>query len=281
MTASVEQLVLDQRQGGVAILTLNRPDVLNAINDALMAALLSAIRSLAADESVRCVVVTGAGRGFCSGGDMKNRPSPQGGARPSAEQRAAFLRKAMDAASLLHSMPKPTIAMINGPCAGAGVGLAGACDIRFAARSATIRSAFVEVGLAGDYGATWFWTQLLGSAKAREFFLLSKRFTAGEALDFGLVTRVFDDSDLLTETLALANNMADNKPWAFRLAKDSLNHALSNDLPAQLDVEAANSVKAAAEVRRDWKARQAADAREAGRDEVIAASAERSAEPPG
>jgi 2-(1,2-epoxy-1,2-dihydrophenyl)acetyl-CoA isomerase len=260
-----EPPVLDERQDGVAFLTLNRPAVLNAINDEMMEALVAATRAVAADESVRCVVVTGAGRGFCSGGDLKNRSAvgEQPVPRPTPGERTAFLRSAFEAARLLHEIPKPTIAMVNGPCAGAGVGLAGACDLRFAARSASIRTAFVEVGLAGDYGTTWFWTRLLGSAKAREFLFLSEKFDAQGALEFGLFTRVFDDGNLRERTMDVARLMAARNPWAYRLAKDSLNQALVNELSAQLGVEAVNSVAAAGEIRR--ARREARDAKSSDR----------------
>jgi 2-(1,2-epoxy-1,2-dihydrophenyl)acetyl-CoA isomerase len=252
-----EPLILIEQSDGVAKLTLNRPDVLNALNDDLMAALLVAVSSVAEDESVRCVVLTGAGRGFCAGGDLNNRAA-KGDVRPprlTFEERQAKLREFSETARLLHEMPKPTIAMINGPCAGAGVGLVGACDLRFGGRSASIRTAFVEVGLAGDYGSSWFWTRLLGGAKARELLLMSEKFDAESALAFGLLTRLFGDDQLLTQTMSVARRFASKNPWAYKFAKDSLNRGETNELAAQLDVEAYNSTAASREIGRAAKAR--------------------------
>lgn len=253
---TVEALVLDERLDGVAVLTLNRPQVLNALDDDLMEALAASTFGVAKDESIHCVVLTGAGRGFCSGGDLNNRAQKDGEPtiRLSFEERQAKLRSFSEAARQLRDMPKLTIAMINGPCAGAGVGLAGACDLRFAGRSAVIKTAFVEVGLAGDYGTSWFWTQLLGSAKAREFLFLSEKFDADRALAFGLFSRVFEDNILRAETMSFAHRVCES-PWAYRLAKDSLNRASANDLAAQLDVEAYNSTAASREIARAAKRR--------------------------
>jgi 2-(1,2-epoxy-1,2-dihydrophenyl)acetyl-CoA isomerase len=128
--------------------------------------------------------------------------------------------------------------MINGPCAGAGITLAGACDFRFMGRSAMMKSAFNEVGLTGDYGGSWFWTQILGTAKAREFYLLSEKFDAERALSFGLVHRLFDDEALREATMEVAQQLAKRKPWAARLTKKNLNYALHADLRDALEREA-------------------------------------------
>ena len=135
-------------------------------------------------------------------------------------------------------MDKPTIAMVNGPCAGAGMSLAAACDFRFIGRSAVMKSAFNEVGLTGDYGGSWFWTNILGTAKARELYLLCEKFDAERALAFGLAHRIFDDSALEAQTLAIAHGLATRRPWAARLSKKNLNFALHGSLRETLACEA-------------------------------------------
>ena len=182
---SDEKTVLVEDTDGVRIITLNRPDRLNALNDSIMAPLADATREAAQDPAVGCVVITGAGRGFCSGGDLKGDRAPAdvtpelGGP---VEQGHARLRSHMETPRLLHEMGKPTIAMINGPVAGAGIGIAGACDLRFAAQSATFLSAFDRIGGGGDFGSTWFWTKILGTAKARELMFMGEKFDADAAL---------------------------------------------------------------------------------------------------
>jgi 2-(1,2-epoxy-1,2-dihydrophenyl)acetyl-CoA isomerase len=240
-----DDVLLETREGRVAILTLNRPDKLNALNIDLILALEEGVKRVAADDDVGCVVRTGAGRGFCSGGDLGTRKKSGAEAEPDApvlraafEERMRTLHDSSFAGLILHEMDKPTIAMINGPCAGAGITLAGACDFRFMGRSAMMKSAFNEVGLTGDYGGSWFWTQILGTAKAREFYLLSEKFDAERALDFGLVHRLFDDEALREATMEVAQQLAKRKPWAARLTKKNLNYALHADIRDALDREA-------------------------------------------
>jgi 2-(1,2-epoxy-1,2-dihydrophenyl)acetyl-CoA isomerase len=158
--------------------------------------------------------------------------------RAAFEERMRTLHDSSFAGLILHEMDKPTIAMINGPCAGAGITLAGACDLRFMGRSAMMKSAFNEVGLTGDYGGSWFWTHILGTAKAREFYLLSEKYDAERALDFGLVHRLFDDEALREATMEVAQQLAKRKPWAARLTKKNLNYALHADLRDALEREA-------------------------------------------
>lgn len=233
--------VLVENDGGVRIITLNRPDRLNALVDSLMAPLADITADAARDPSVGCVVVTGAGRGFCSGGDIKSDRAPvvvdaeQGGR---VEQGHARLRVHMETARLLHEMPKPTIAMINGPAAGAGIGIAGACDLRFAGESATFFSAFDRIGASGDFGSTWFWTKILGTGRAREIFFLGEKFTAQEALKQGLFTRVYADASLREETMRVAKNLADGPRMGWRYMKANLNFAEDGQFEASLDQEA-------------------------------------------
>jgi enoyl-CoA hydratase/carnithine racemase len=185
------EVLIDERRGRVALLTLNRPEKLNALSPELHDRLLEAVSRAANDPAVGCVVLTGAGRAFCSGGDITGaRLAPPDGVRPTVESRADGLIHHGETARLLHSMPKPTIAMVNGVAAGAGLALALACDLRVAAHTASFTTSYVRVGLSGDFGASWSLTRLVGPAKARELMFLSDRIEADEALRLGLVNRL-------------------------------------------------------------------------------------------
>lgn len=248
----MSEVLLEKIDEGVAVLTLNRPDKLNALNPSLMKGLVEAVGRMAQARDVHCVVLTGAGRGFCSGGDIGGRdeterqPQSEAGVdearrqHVTQEERTDHLQRSMEAARLLHDMDKPTIAMINGPAAGAGLALAGACDLRFAAKSATFLSAFVRVGLSGDYGGSYFWTRILGTAKARELYLLSEKLTAEQALAMGLVTRIFEDASLEGETMAIAKRLANGPRAALRYIKRNLNAAENGTIPDVFALEAAH-----------------------------------------
>ncbi|MDP3139226.1 MAG: enoyl-CoA hydratase-related protein [Burkholderiaceae bacterium] len=240
--------VLVTRDAGVATVMLNRPDSLNALSSELMDELPVVLREVAEDPQVGCVVLTGAGRGFCAGGDLKSRQAELDAQAllPEAERIAisapyqveALLRSRIESARLLHDMPKPTIAMVNGACAGAGLSLAGACDLRFAATSAVLTSAFTRAGLSGDFGGSWFWTRILGTAKARELYLMPRRLSAAEALDWGMLTAVLDDDQLHAHTMDLARSLAAGPRWAYAYAKKNLNLAEEGTLSQLLQAEA-------------------------------------------
>lgn len=238
--------VLIENQGGVRIIILNRPDRLNALTGSIMAPLADACADAARDASVGCVVVTGAGRGFCAGGDIKAGGGDKAMVPPNAEvggrveQSFTRLRGYMETSRLLHEMPKPAIAMVNGPVAGAGIGIAGACDLRFAARSATFLTAFANIGAGGDFGSTWFWTKILGTGVARELFLLGEKLSAEEAFAKGIYTRLFDDEALRAETLKAAHRLADGPRMGYRYMKQNLNNAEDWAFEAALDQEALN-----------------------------------------
>ena len=240
-----EELLIEN-EGGVRIITLNRPDRLNALTGSVMAPLADACADAARDGSVGCVVVTGAGRGFCAGGDIKAGggdkaavpPNPETGSRN--EQGFTRLRGYMETSRLLHEMGKPTIAMVNGPVAGAGIGIAGACDLRFAARSASFLTAFGNIGGSGDFGSTWFWTKIVGTGVARELFLLSEKLSAEEAFAKGLYPRLFDDDALRDETLKAAHKLANGPRMGLRYMKQNLNNAEDWAFEPQFDTEALN-----------------------------------------
>lgn len=252
--------VLVENEGGVRVITLHRPDRLNALNDTIMTDLVDAAADAARDASVGCVVVTGAGRGFCSGGDLKGGgrsvvpPNPETGSR--TEQGFVRLRGFMETARLLHEMPKPTIAMINGPVAGAGIGIAGACDLRFAARSATFLTAFSNIGAGGDFGSTWFWSKIVGTGVARELFLLGEKLSGEEAFAKGLYTRLFDDGALRDETMKAACRLADGPRMGFRYMKQNLNNAEDWAFEAALDAEALNMTLSTSATAAIWKEAQ-------------------------
>jgi 2-(1,2-epoxy-1,2-dihydrophenyl)acetyl-CoA isomerase len=259
----VSDTVLIENEGGVRIVTLNRPDRLNALNGEIMAPLADAVADAARDNAVGCVVVTGAGRGFCSGGDLKgDRGGPVAASREDGsrtEQGYARLRGFMETSRLLHEMSKPTIAMINGPVAGAGIGIAGACDLRFAGESATFLTAFDRIGAGGDFGSTWFWTKIVGTGVARELFLLGEKLTAAEAFAKGLYTRLFTDELLREETLKAAHRLANGPRVGFRYMKQNLNNAEDWAFEAQFDQEALNmglSTQASGAI---WKAERDAE----------------------
>ncbi len=173
-------------ENGIATVTLNRPEKLNAMNADLMRGAIAALEGAAADESIRVVVLTGAGRGFCAGGDLgaKNTLGTGG-----TDSRIGVLQDLQRSSKLLREMPKVTIAAINGPCAGGGFSWAAAADLRYAAASAKFTTAYLNAGLSGDFGGTWTLPRIVGSARARELYLLSEKFSAEEAERFGFVSK--------------------------------------------------------------------------------------------
>ncbi len=231
--------LLYRLENRVAVLTLNRPERLNALTRDMMQALLARLSACAMDDAIGCVVITGAGGAFCAGGDVRAqaRVAAEGSAE-TPERRTDQLRASMEASRLLHEMPKPTIAMLNGVAAGAGMSLALACDLRIAGRSARMITAFAKVGLSGDYGGTWFLTQLIGTARARELYFLSDVLDAARIEALGLANRVVADEDLAAETMALAERLANGPSVALRYMKRNLNVAETEGLAAGLDSEA-------------------------------------------
>jgi 2-(1,2-epoxy-1,2-dihydrophenyl)acetyl-CoA isomerase len=232
-----DEVLLEALEDGVLTVTMNRPDRLNALTPDMAARMQDALVRAAENPEVGAVVLTGAGRAFCSGGDVKAMAA--GGAQADTlEGRARPLRRRMEAARLLHEIPKPTIAMIRGAAAGAGLSLALACDLRIAGDAAKLTSAFAKVGLSGDFGGAYFLTRILGTAKAREFCFLSPVVEAAEALRMGLVGRVVPDADLERETRAVALSLARGARVALGYMKANLNAAEQGSLETVLDWEA-------------------------------------------
>jgi 2-(1,2-epoxy-1,2-dihydrophenyl)acetyl-CoA isomerase len=229
---------LEDVQDGVAVLTMNRPDRLNALSLPMLDAMLEALTRLAVSDDVGVVILTGAGRGFCAGGDVKAMAEGREAEGDTLEQRAQALRARMETSRWLHEMPKPTIAMVRGAAAGAGLSLAMACDLRVASDNARFATAFARVGYSGDFGGSYYLTKLVGTAKARELYYTADVLDAAQALSLGLVNRVVPDADLESETRALALKLARGPRVAFRYMKRNMNAAESGTLTQLLDLEA-------------------------------------------
>jgi 2-(1,2-epoxy-1,2-dihydrophenyl)acetyl-CoA isomerase len=219
----------------IATITLNRPDRRNALNGHLILALDDAVKAMAGDPEVKVVILTGAAPegalgGFCSGGDTKDGgvvPDParaDAGVPPDALA-GDLSRHDRHAAMLLHQMPKPTIAMVGGPAIGAGFSLAGACDLRIASDQAVFGAMFANNGLSGDYGGTYWWTRILGTARARELFLLNAKVPAARALELGMVTEVVPAEELQERTWAVASRLVRMPASLLGLVKANLNEA--------------------------------------------------------
>jgi enoyl-CoA hydratase/carnithine racemase len=220
----------------VAVVTLNRPEAKNALTMDMKRALNALLPALASDTSVGCVLLTGAGGAFCSGGDTKRMK--QEGKPPSLEDRIRQLRWEHQIPLALYRMPKPTLAALPGAAAGAGLALALACDLRLASESLVATTAYARLGLSGDYGSSWFLTQLVGTARARELMYTPGRLDARTCLELGLVNRVVADEQLDKEATAWAREIASGPPIALRYMKDNLNRALVSGLEECLDLEA-------------------------------------------
>ena len=233
-----ERVLLSSTEGRVLILTLNRPEKLNALTNELHDELLEAVRRASADKTLGCVVLTGAGAAFCSGGDLAGSPQGREVQRPTQEDRADTLLHHGETARLLHCMSKPTIAMINGVAAGAGLALALACDLRVMSRAAVLTTSYVRVGLCGDLGMSYFLTQLVGPARARELLFMNRKLDAETALQWGLANRIEDPESLSAATLEVATQLAEAPAVAIRYVKQNLLRAETQTLPEVLESEA-------------------------------------------
>lgn len=225
--------VLYESTQAIATITLNRPDVLNALDDALIRALRDAVERAAGDDAVRAVLLTGAGRGFSSGADLASVPPS-----PSLDLGQLLRERYHPVILAMRSMPKPVVCAVNGPAAGAGMSIALAGDIVLAARSAYFVQAFSKIGLVPDAGSTWFLPRYAGDVRARAMALLAERIDAPTAERFGLVWQVLDDEQLMPQARQLAARLAAQPTRACALIKQALNDSFGRDLPAQLELEA-------------------------------------------
>lgn len=230
--------VLYQTDGPVATVTLNRPERLNAMNRELIREAMEMLERAASDPAIRVLILTGAGKGFCAGGDLAGFAGGEFKEPQPLEQRVAELRRSMRTSQILRESGMVTIAAINGACAGAGLSWALACDLRFAAASAKFSTAFLNAGLSGDFGGTYSLTHIVGTAKARELYLLAERFDAAEAHRIGLVSLVLPDAGLMDHVRGVARRLADSAPVPLREIKRNLNDALRLSFSEALDREA-------------------------------------------
>lgn len=227
-----DTLLMDQSEG-VLTVTLNRPDVLNAFSDAMLSDLHNALREAERDPAVRCIVLTGAGRGFCSGQDLRDRT----GQAPFSF--ADSLRRRYNPIILkLRTMEKPVLAAVNGVAAGAGCSLALACDLRVASEKASFIEVFARVGLVPDSGSTYLLPRLVGLSKALELSFTADAVDAGEALRLGLVNRLVPHDELMPRTLEFARRFAAGPTRAYGLIKRAINYGLGATLEQALDYEA-------------------------------------------
>jgi 2-(1,2-epoxy-1,2-dihydrophenyl)acetyl-CoA isomerase len=239
--AQAGSVLLEAKYEGIATLVMNRPDRLNALNNELSVALNEALGRLAVDESVRVVVITGAGRAFCAGGDLgligKGRQSG------STQNLEPLLRSGMQAVIKMRVMPQPVIAAVNGAAAGAGMNIALAADIRIAAEEATFGQNFAKVGLFPDFGGTYFLPQLVGPSKAAELFYTGDMIDANTALSLGIVNRVVPAAQLEAEVKALAQKIAQGPPVAIRAVKRTIFGSEKKRLSEALEQEVQEQIR--------------------------------------
>jgi 2-(1,2-epoxy-1,2-dihydrophenyl)acetyl-CoA isomerase len=239
------QDLLETLESGIATLTMNRPQARNALSRDMMAGLAEALPRLANDPAVRLVVLTGAGDAFCSGGDVKGFAKSAAGApvTQTFDQKVTDLRARMEVSRWLHEMPKPTLAVIPGPAAGAGLSLALACDMRIAANEAKLTTAFSKIGLSGDFGGSFFLNHLVGAGKAREMYFTGQVLRGDEALRIGLVQRAVPAAELADAARAWAAELAALPTVAVGYMKRNLNVGLRGSLSDVLDAEAIHMIR--------------------------------------
>jgi len=228
----------------VTLVTIERPERRNAVDLAAARALYEAFKAFDADSGSDVAILTGAGGAFCAGGDVKAMADRAAGGREQTLDAAIHRQRLMQRATSgrLWQMPKPTIAAIGGPAAGAGLSLALACDLRYAVESAVLTTAFARVGFSGDYGGTWFLTRLVGSAAAKELYYFSDRLSAAEAQRLGIVNAVFPAADFDAEVQQRAGRLASGPRLAYRYMKENLNRAVGGELGECMDIEATHHV---------------------------------------
>jgi len=235
LVSQTYQHILYDIDGGVATLTLNRPERLNSFNAAMHHDLRDALSHAAQDDSIRAVVLTGAGRGFCAGQDLNDRVVAPGGAPPDLGQSIEQHYKPL--VLTLRALPKPVIAAVNGVAAGAGANIALACDVVVAARSASFVQAFCRLGLIPDAGGTWFLPRFLGAPRALGLALFGDKLPAEQAQAWGLIWQCVDDAALMPTVRKMAQQLAVGPTLGYARTKHALQAAETQLLAAQLDLE--------------------------------------------
>ncbi len=239
----MSETVLFTTEGAVGVITLNRPESLNAMNPEMLDTMFRVAEKAASDPAIRCLVITGAGRGFSAGGDVKAMASGnRGDGGGSVLTGAEALRQQEEISRLLFEMPKPTVAAVNGVAAGAGLSVALAADLRVASDQARFTTAFAKVGFSGDFGGTWLLQRLVGPMKAKELYFMSDVFDAQRALELGLVTKVVAHDSLMDETMALARRLASGPTLAYGRIKDNFVFGATNSFADTLTREAENMI---------------------------------------
>jgi 2-(1,2-epoxy-1,2-dihydrophenyl)acetyl-CoA isomerase len=240
-TASAAPVLLESRHGSIDTLVMNRPDRLNALNNELSTALNEALGRAGQDDSIHVIVLTGAGRAFCAGGDV----AAIGKGRESGDiaRLEPILRAGMAAVLKIRTMPQPVIAAVNGPAAGAGMNLALAADIRISAEEAVFGQNFAKVGLFPDYGGTFLLPQLVGPARAAELFYTGEMIDARTALQLGLVNRIVPAGELAAEVKALTEKIAQGPPMAIRAVKRVLFGSEKEALERAMEAEVEQQMK--------------------------------------
>ena len=226
--------ILLTRDDGLATLTFNAPDRLNAVSRRMIAEIKTCWEELAADDSVRAVLITGAGRGFCAGADLAD---PDREASAAADSGAALDKYFNPVIRLMRTIPKPIVAAVNGVAAGVGMSFALASDIAIAGKSASFLQAFARIGLLPDGGSTWFLPRLVGDQRARALAMLAPQISAEQARQWGLIWDVVEDAALMQTATDIARKLAEGPTLALARIKDALNRSTGNDLSQQLDVE--------------------------------------------
>jgi len=240
-----DQILQTRVKHRVGFITLNRPEQLNALNETMLVRGIEQLKQFASDPDVGAVVVTGKGRAFCAGGDVTVMHSgaefgPEG---TSVEAQIDILRSWHEFPLLLNSIPKPTIAIVNGAAVGGGLGVALSCDLRIASNQAKFGTAYARIGYDGDFGTTWQMTRLLGEAKAKELFFLPDIISADEALRIGMVNRVYPHAELMDEALPIAERIASGPSVSYRYMKANVTHASTADFATSLNKEAETHVR--------------------------------------
>lgn len=225
-----------ERDGALAVITLDRPEVLNAFDEALTSALALATSEVAADAAVRAVVITGAGRGFSAGQDLRDR-FLKVVAGEDLQLGNELRRRYHPVIAAIREMRKPVVAAVNGVVAGAGLGIAVACDVRVASSSASFRAAWTRVGLVPDAGSAYFLPRIVGWGRATDMILTGDPVSADEALRIGLVTHVWSDDDFADKWRAYARGLAQGATEAYALSKEGLNAAWDRDFATFLELE--------------------------------------------
>ncbi len=240
----MSETVLFETRGAVGVMTLNRPESLNAMNPEMLDTMFRVAQRAADDPEIRAVVITGNGRAFSAGGDVKGMADRNGSGSGNAPVLTGVeaLRQQEEISRLLQEMPKPTICAVNGVAAGAGMSVALSADLRIASDQARFTTAFAKVGFSGDFGGTWLLQRLVGPLKAKELYFLSDILSAQQALELGLVTKVVQHDSLMDETMALAERLAAGPTLALGRIKDNFTYGATHTFGETLQREAENMI---------------------------------------